>query len=205
MKKGQLTRERLLNIAESGVLTKGFGATSIDEIIAEAEITKSGFFYHFKDKNELALALLQRYADTEAAIIDSIFDRAIELDDDPLHAFLIGLKLFAEMMDDLPNGHPGCMVASICFNERLFDDKVRNLNRQVMLDWRVRFRTKLDAIAAQYPPRDEVDMDALADMISGVVDGGIVLSKALREPQALGKQVMLFRSYIAMLFAPTNH
>ncbi|WP_306257965.1 TetR/AcrR family transcriptional regulator [Pararhizobium sp. IMCC21322] len=85
MRKGQLTRERLLNIAETGVLTKGFGATSIDEIFAEAEITKSGFFYHFKDKNELALALLQRYADTEAAIIDTIFDRAIELDDDPLH------------------------------------------------------------------------------------------------------------------------
>lgn len=205
MKKGQLTRERLLNIAETGVLTKGFGATSIDEIIAEAEITKSGFFYHFKDKNELALALLQRYADTEAAIIDSIFDRAIELDDDPLHSFLIGLKLFAEMMDDLPNGHPGCMMASICFSERLFDDKVLNLNRQVLLDWRVRFRTKLDAIAAQYPPRDEVDMDALADMISAVVDGGIVLSKVLGEPQALGKQVMLFRSYIAFLFAPTNH
>lgn len=205
MKKGQLTRERLLDIAETGVLTKGFGATSIDEIIAEAEITKSGFFYHFKDKNELALALLQRYADTEAAVIDSIFDRAIELDDDPLHSFLIGLKLFAEMMDDLPNGHPGCMVASICFNERLFDDKVRNLNRQVMLDWRARFRTKLDAIAAQYPPRDEVDLDALADMISSVVDGGIVLSKALGEPQALGKQVMLFRSYIALMFTPTKH
>lgn len=44
MKKGELTRERLLNIAETGVLSKGFGATSIDEIIAEAEITKSGFF-----------------------------------------------------------------------------------------------------------------------------------------------------------------
>lgn len=205
MKKGQLTRERLLNIAETGVLAKGFGATSIDEIIAEAEITKSGFFYHFKDKNELALALLQRYADTEAAIIDSIFDRAIELDDDPLHSLLIGLKLFAEMLDDLPNGHPGCMMASICFSERLFDDKVLKLNRQVMLDWRVRFRTKLDAIAAQYPPRDEVDMDALADMISVVADGGIVLSKVLGEPQALGKQVMLFRSYIAFLFAPTNH
>lgn len=48
-------------------------------------------------------------------------------------------------------------------------------------------------------------MDALADMISAVVDGGIVLSKVLGEPQALGKQVMLFRSYIALLFAPTNH
>lgn len=205
MRKGQLTRQRLLDIAETGVLAKGFGATSIDEIIAEAEITKSGFFYHFKDKNELALALLQRYAETEGEIIDSIFDRANELDDDPLHSFLIGLKLLAEMMDDLPNGHPGCMVATICFSERLFDRNVIELNRRVMLDWRKRFRSIFEDIAVLYPPRDDVDIDALADMISGVIDGGIILSKALGEPQALGKQVMLFRSYIALLFTPTNH
>lgn len=202
MRKGQLTRERLMNIAETGVLAKGFGGTSIDEIIVEAEITKSGFFYHFKDKNELALALLQRYADTEATIIDSIFERANELDDDPLHSFLIAMKLLAEMMDDLPNGHPGCMVATICFSERLFDHKVRELNRKVMLDWRRRFRAIFEVIVVRYPPKDDVDIDALADMISSVVDGGIVLSKALGEPRALGKQVMLYRSYIALLFRP---
>ena len=43
-------------------------------------------------------------------MLDGIFARAAELSDDPLHRFLIALKLFAEMMDDLPNGHPGCIV-----------------------------------------------------------------------------------------------
>lgn len=205
MRKGQLTRERLLDVAEAGILAKGFGATSIDEIIAEAEITKSGFFYHFKDKTELARALLQRYADTESVIIDSIFDRANELDDDPLHAFLIGLKLFAELMDDLPKGHPGCMVATLCYSERMLDREIREINQKVVLEWRVRFRKVLDEIAAKYPPRDAVDLDALADMITGVVEGGIILSKVLQEPRALGQQVMLFRSYIALLFRPTNH
>ena len=36
------------------MLAKGFAATSIEELIAAAGITKSGFFYHFKDKGELA-------------------------------------------------------------------------------------------------------------------------------------------------------
>ena len=63
MSKGQSTRERIMDIAEEAILEKGFGATSIEEIIAAAEITKSGFFYHFKDKNELARAMLQRYLD----------------------------------------------------------------------------------------------------------------------------------------------
>ncbi|MEH6725654.1 MAG: hypothetical protein V7703_05795 [Hyphomicrobiales bacterium] len=37
------------------------------------------------------------------------------------------------------------------------------------------------------------------------IDGGTILSKALGEPRALGTQLMLFRSYIALLFTPTNH
>ena len=48
-------RERLLQLAEQAVLEKGFSATSIEELIAGAGITKSGFFYHFKDKTELAV------------------------------------------------------------------------------------------------------------------------------------------------------
>ena len=59
MRKGAATRERILEIAEAAVLAKGFGATSIDEVIVEAGITKSGFFYHFRDKNELAREMVQ--------------------------------------------------------------------------------------------------------------------------------------------------
>ena len=47
------TRTRIMDIAEASILTKGFDATSIDEIVAAAEITKGGFFYHFKSKKDL--------------------------------------------------------------------------------------------------------------------------------------------------------
>ena len=56
--KGEQTRKRIMDLAQDAVLQKGFAATSIDEIIAEAGITKSGFFYHFRDKNDLAKAML---------------------------------------------------------------------------------------------------------------------------------------------------
>ena len=87
-------------------------ATSIDELIAAVGITKSGFFYHFRDKNELAKALLLRYVEREDALFDELFARADELNEDPLHGFLVGLKMMSELMADLPNGHPGCLVAS---------------------------------------------------------------------------------------------
>jgi TetR/AcrR family transcriptional regulator, transcriptional repressor for nem operon len=84
------TRERILELAESAVLAKGFAATSIDELIAAVGITKSGFFYHFKDKGDLAKALLLRYLKRDQELLDEIFRRADELNDDPLHGFLVG-------------------------------------------------------------------------------------------------------------------
>ena len=53
-RKGSETRNQILSFAETAVLEKGFAGTSIDELIAAVGITKSGFFYHFKDKNALA-------------------------------------------------------------------------------------------------------------------------------------------------------
>ena len=53
-RKGSDTRERILEVAEAAVLEKGFAATSIEELIVAVGITKSGFFYHFRDKEELA-------------------------------------------------------------------------------------------------------------------------------------------------------
>src|SRR5690606_12131974 len=91
-KRGE-ARERLLQLAETAVLEKGFVATSIDELIAAAGITKSGFFYHFKDKTELARVLLERYIARENALFDELFARADELNEDPLHGFLVGLKM----------------------------------------------------------------------------------------------------------------
>ncbi len=199
-RKGSDTRERILAAAQAAVLEKGFAATSIEELIAAVDITKSGFFYHFKDKNELAKALLVRYVERENALFDDLFRRADELNEDPLHGFLVGLKMMSELMADLPNGHPGCVVASFCYQDRLFDREVRDLNAKAVLGWRKRFRERLELIAARYPPKGAVDLDDLADMLSVIADGGIILSRVLKDKQALPRQILLYRDFIRSIF-----
>ena len=196
------TRERILEVAEEAVLAKGFAATSIEEIIAAVGITKSGFFYHFKEKSDLAKALLERYLERDRAVLDDLFRRSDELNDDPLHGFLVGLKLFAEMMANLPEAHPGCLAASFAYQDQLFNQEIRRLNAEGILAWRRRFRERLDLIAERYPPKSEVDFDALADMAAGLVEGGIVLGRALNDATILPKQVMLYREFVRALFLP---
>jgi AcrR family transcriptional regulator len=202
MGKGSDTRTRILDIAEEAVLAKGFDATSIDEIVAAAEITKSGFFYHFPDKNTLALALIERYIEVENQLFDDLWARARELSDDPLQAGLIGLKLLAELLEDMPNGHPGCLVASAAYQDRLFNADVREANRRAVLGWRARFRDIFEEITAIYPPREPVDIDALSDFVNTVVEGGLVMNRALNDPRAVVGQLMLLRTFLKNLFLP---
>jgi len=157
---------------------------------------------HFRDKGDLARALLVRYLEHDKAILDEIFRRADELNDDPLHGFLVALKLFAEMLANLPEAHPGCLVASFCYQDQLFDREIRDLNAEGILLWRARFRERLERIAARHPPRLPVDLGALADMAATLVEGGIVLGRALEDPTILPAQVMHYRDFIRLLFAP---
>jgi len=205
MAKGTETRTRILNIAQEAVLAKGFGATSIEEIVAAAEITKGGFFYHFSDKNALALALIQRYIQVEDQILDDLERRARQLTDDPLQMYLVSLKLLEELLHDMPSGHPGCLIATTVYQDQLFDRDVRDLNKMAMLSWRHRFRKLLDEIAKIYPPREDVSMTDVSDMLSSAVEGGIVLSKSTNDPGVVARQVGMYRSYIKLLFSPTRN
>ncbi|MBI3451248.1 MAG: TetR/AcrR family transcriptional regulator [Rhodospirillales bacterium] len=202
MRRGAQTRERLLDLAEAAILQKGFGATSIEELIVGAEITKSGFFYHFRDKSNLAKALLLRYLERDERILNDLFAKAHALNEDPLHGFLVALKLFADMLSDLPEAHPGCLAASFCYQDQLFNREIRELNRDGVLAWRLRFRERLTCIAERHKPKTEIDIDSLADMAATLVEGGIILSRILNDPKMLTKQIMLYRSFVRAIFAP---
>jgi AcrR family transcriptional regulator len=200
-RKGDDTREAILSVAEAAVLAKGFSATSIDEIIAAVGITKSGFFYHFKDNGALARGLLMRYLEHDKRVLDDIFGRADELNSDPLHGFLVALKLFAEMLADLPEAHPGCLAASFAYQDQLFNREIRALNADGMLAWRKRFGERIASIAERYPPKEPVDIDALADMATTLVEGGLILGRVLQDVTVMPRQILLYRDFIRKLFA----
>lgn len=202
MRKGDATRERILDIAEAAVLAKGFGATSIDEIIAEAEITKSGFFYHYRDKNELARGLLGRYRLHLEDLMQQVFGRARQLSDDPLQRLLVGLTLFAEHMEAMPGGHPGCLVAAMSYQDRLFNRDVRALVTSIVEEWNDHFRVMFEEIIAVHPPREPVDPCKLSRSICCTIDGAIMMAKALGQPHVLPEQMLMARNYVKLVFQP---
>jgi AcrR family transcriptional regulator len=202
--KGELTRENILGIAEQIILQKGFSGTSIDEIIEASNITKGGFFYHFKGKEDLARHLMLRYQVADDHFFNQLFERADSLSEDPLQQMLIFLKLLAEAMGDLPSTHPGCLVASFTYESQQFNDDVKQVICDCIIGWRQLFFKKLSSIKDIYPMKIETDIMELADMLTSIVEGGIILSKALNDPERLVRQILEYRNYIRLLYGDVN-
>jgi TetR/AcrR family transcriptional regulator, transcriptional repressor for nem operon len=198
--KASNTKHRIMTTAEQIILQKGFAGTSIDEVIQQSHITKGGFFYHFKGKNDLALGLLKRYLDADDVFFNELLGRARELTDDPLQQMLVFLKLLAEAMAELKVHHPGCLIAAFTYESQQFDDDVIKMIKDGTLSWRKLFSEQLRLVEEKYQPRFETDIDDLADMLSACMEGGIILSRILKNPAALSKQIIHYRNYLRLLY-----
>jgi TetR/AcrR family transcriptional repressor of nem operon len=198
--KGEQTREHILATAERIILQRGYSGTSIEEIIGEAGITKGGFFYHFDGKSDLARNLMLRYLDNDGKFFGELSERAQSLTEDPLQQFLLFLKLMAEAMADLPGAHPGCLVASFTYEAQQFDDDVQELNAQGVLSWRQIFQEHLERVSEKYPMKIEKPLEELADMLSSIIEGGIIMSKVLNDGRVLPNQLLHYRDYIRLVY-----
>jgi TetR/AcrR family transcriptional repressor of nem operon len=198
--KGEQTRTQILTVAEQLILQHGYSGTSIDRIIGESGITKGGFFYHFEGKSDLARQLLRRYLEQDRVFFEALLHRAYSLTEDPLQQLLVFLKLMAEAMADLPSSHPGCLVASFTYESHQFDDEIRRLNAAGMLSWRRIFLELLQKIAETHPMKIEQRLEDVADMLTAVTEGGIVMSRCIADKHILPNQLLQFRSYIRLLF-----
>ncbi len=200
--KGERTREAILATAESLVLKNGYSGTSIDQIISESGITKGGFFYHFDGKNDLAKHMVLRYLDQDARFFQMLMDRAYELTDDPLQQMLIFVKLMAEQMAELPDTHPGCLVASFTYESNILNDDVKQLTAEGVLSWRKLFSTQLKKAAEAYPLQVDHTPDELADMLTSVIEGGIIMSRCLEDKSLLPKQLIGYHNFLRLAFTP---
>ena len=99
-------------------------------------------------------------------------------------------------VDGLEELHPGCLVASIVYQDQVFDREVQRLNSEAVMRWRARFLAWLEAVDAKYQPVLPIEREALADGLSAVVEGSIVLAKALDDRKLMGRQLRLFRDMV---------
>jgi TetR/AcrR family transcriptional regulator, transcriptional repressor for nem operon len=78
-------REKILNAALTAIRTKGFNATTVDDLCGAAGVTKGAFFHHFDSKDALGVAAAEHWSKvTSGFFADAPYHRH----DDPLERVL---------------------------------------------------------------------------------------------------------------------
>jgi TetR/AcrR family transcriptional repressor of nem operon len=151
---GPGTAERILDIAERLVQTRGFNNFSYADIADELGITKASLHYHFPGKAELGQALITRYAERFAEALGEI-DRNLPNAHAKLEAYV---RLYADVL----HGKRMCMCGILAAEYqtlpkpmrgeviRFFDDNQRWLTgvlEQGLADKSLGFTGSADDIA----------------------------------------------------------
>ena len=142
MSKAATTRHLILQKAFELTYTGGYRATSVDTIIAATRVTKGAFFYHFKTKDEMGVAIVREIL--KPALTGS-FAAALEGGEDPLDAIY---KLVRGLLlhNDFLSVANGCPAANLT---------------QEMTPWNAAFQQALDELTG-----------ALTDQMARAMNGG---------------------------------
>lgn len=199
-KNGNVTREKILDTALEMILHQGFASTSIDKVIEKIGITKGAFFYHFKSKREMAVALINKFADNDYTHLVDSKSQAEKLSRDPLQQLLTFVGLFEEMFGQLTEPYPGCLFAVFCYQGDMFDEEIRGIITSELGEWRRYISNKVHDIMQTRTPKVPVDVESLADLMTTIFEGAFIMSKAFNDFSMVAKHLRHYRNYLELLF-----
>lgn len=187
---GAHTRERILDAAERLVIDNGYAATSLDRVIAEAQSSKGSFFHHFASKDELARALVERYAAADIAHLDAAVAEVTAATDDPAERVLGFVRIFEDGADDLMSAQSSCLYVSVLTERELVQRGTSAQIDRAIVAWRDGLvRLLEDAL----PEPGDLDLAALADHVFVTFEGSFILCRATGEPGHMKAQLRVVR------------
>jgi TetR/AcrR family transcriptional repressor of nem operon len=185
----------MLDAAQELMLTKGYSATSVDEICAAAGLTKGGFFHYFEGKEHLARLVAERfYAGWQQMSQAAPFRRK----KDPLDRVLGHVDLFIEV-SRWPQWK-GCLLGTLVQELSQTHPRIRSVCAACLADLTDGFRQDLEEAKAKYTPRARWDAQTLADHLLAVAQGAVILAKARQDRRVIEESLGHFKDYLRRLF-----
>lgn len=195
-KDGTATRVRILDAAERLVITHGYAATSLDQVIAEAQTSKGAFFHHFASKLELARVLVQRYAEADVANLEAALEHAAGAGGSPADRVDAFLGYFEERADELMSEQSSCLYVAILTERALVNDGTSEPIEGAVVAWR---RGIAGLLEPALPDGADVDVDALADHVFVTFEGAFLLARGTGDAGHMRRQLAVLRRLVGTM------
>jgi len=186
-------KQKAIEAAQELMTSGGYSATTVDEIISKAGVSKGSIYHAFKSKEELAITALEDYEEKGWEIVAN---GPYAEEPDPVKRAVSFVEFIEKKAPELWSH--GCLLGSISLEvanrhptlhsriDELFDEFENGIAR-------------VFAPALQAAEVDNISAKDLARHMLAVIEGSIITAKSHRQPKLLTDGLQHFRRYLEML------
>lgn len=180
------------------VRVKGYGATRIEDICAEAGLTKGSFFHHFKSKEDLALSAAALWQESTA---EFFADAPYHSPADPLDRLLAYVDfrqaILAGGLSDFT-----CFAGTII--QEVYDThpQIRAACERSISGHAVTLEADIGEAMRKYGIAADWTAESLALHTQAVIQGAFILAKAKGSADVAAASLGHLRRYLELLFNP---
>lgn len=189
------TRTRILMTAMELFWEKGFGSTSIADILSRSQVHSGSLYHFFPGKQDVLIGVLELYRD---GIEEWLLKPNWEGVEDPIERIFALLNGYRTQLITTDCTY-GCPIGNIALEIHEPDPQVRLLLAANFSNWSCAVERCLDA-AQDRLPRD-TDRAALAEYVLTVMEGAVMQARTYRELGYFDRNIAMLRDHFGLLEA----
>jgi TetR/AcrR family transcriptional repressor of nem operon len=194
----QDSKTKLLDAALQVIRSKGYAATTVDDICAQAGVTKGSFFHHFKSKDVLALSATAYWdAMTEGFFASAPYHKP----SDPLDRVLGYVAFRGQILNgELPDYT--CLLGTLVQETFATHPDIRAACDRGMSRHIAELTRDVEAAKRLHAPKARWSAESVSYFIQSVLQGSFVYAKAKQSPEVVRANLEHLTHYLKGLF---NH
>ncbi|WP_026565118.1 TetR/AcrR family transcriptional regulator [Bacillus sp. UNC41MFS5] len=199
MRKGERTKQMIIEKASGLLNIEGYMSTSITAIMEETGMEKGGIYNHFKSKAELSLEAFSYSINT----MSMTFQKAIDNQNTTIEKLYAILDVFLLLVEGkpIPGGCPilNAAIESDDAHPDLREATVRAMNDLYSMIVRiVRKGIKNGEIIST------IDSETFTTIFISTIEGSLMMTKLYYDPIYINRSIGFLRDYLAKLETTNN-
>ncbi|MGC0054761.1 TetR/AcrR family transcriptional regulator [Brucella pituitosa] len=195
-KQNPSTKPNLLDAALTVIRTKGYAATTVDDICTEAGLSKGAFFHHFSSKEDLAVAAANYWSETTAEFFAAA---PYHEPADPLDRVLAYIAFRKELIQGtLPEFT--CLVGTMAQETYETSLAIQKACWESIAGHAETLVADIEAAIKQYGASHDFTAESLALHTQAVIQGAFILAKASGDPRRATESLDHLYRYLELLF-----
>ena len=188
MDKASTTRIHILEKSFGLIYKNGYQATSIDKIIESTQVTKGAFYYHFKDKEKMGLAMINEVV---APRLDKLLISPLKNANNPLEKIYLTIK--KNLLEDTDfDVQYGCPINNLIQEMSPIKESFKSSLQNVIENWKNAIVSELENGKKNGKVNKTIDSNSVAEFI-------IVGYEGLRGTGKVYQNLELYQSYLKQL------